>query len=398
MIEKSRRLNLRIKPLQLIGFFLGLSFLKALPIIGNYRFVSLIMVFLIVYTALHFKSKRTIKLVSRSILLLVFILLSLIINQRMGGDPTWNEQQIMCISGILLIICAAERKDLSLVYAFVLGCNIWNVVSLFDVINVVLHTSGDTYRGLLLCGYDNGLGSFLLPLICFNLFFFFSGYNAIITFGSSIIAALQISIVLSVTPLFAVVVIGLLTLFEIKNNIYDRIRPWILLATSYITFFVIVVLQMIDIPFITWFLTNVLKRTTDFSSRTYVWKSGIAYFSTSPIWGHGRNADLQRTLFYGVSSAHNFFLDVLTQVGVVGFTVITVYLIYLVIHKKETYAKKNNLILYVNALIVLFVMQFESYCAYFGYPLFITLLSLMLYLNEFQTVDRKFKKIKFKGR
>ena len=306
-----------------------------------------------------------------------------------------------CIACIIYVVLAAQKKSTKMIFCFTMGCNIWNVISFFDVARHVMFFRQEFYGDLLLCGYDNGLGAFCLPLICLNIYLFSLGFSKPITIGSTVLAALQVFLVRSMTPIVAVILLLIVAILEKSSVIYERLKARYFLIFDYGLFIVFAVLNILNIPVVEWFLNEVLKKTSDFSSRTRVWQSAMAYYLTSPITGHGRNAEFQRTIFYRVTSAHNFFLDVLTQSGIVGFIIITIVLLYITRKQVTENSYINTLV--INITILLLAMQFESYCAYFGYPLFFFIITLALYGDSFisnklleKQRNKKRKKVRFR--
>jgi len=373
--------------INLISFLFGLSFLRAIPFLGNFRFdIILLFVYALIFL-LEIRKISQVRDIFKALPLFLYCIISIIINLTNQGDDVWTGQLVTCLTCILFVILAAQKEKINYIYSFALGCNIWIIISFFDVLLKYLHFHSEFYGNLVLCGYDNGLGAFFLPIICIQLYLIDMGGNRLILSASIVLASLQILLVQSLTPLIGLILIAIIRITKTNKIISSKINPWIMLLADYIVF-VVLVIQSLRIPFIEWFLTQVLHRSTDFSSRTRIWQSALMYFTSSPIIGHGRNEELQRTLFFRVSSAHNLFLDVMTQSGLIGFALITFVLIQIVNNKKRT--KESKLLLIVFLILVL-IMQFESYCAYFGYPLIFLAMTILIYGNRFARIKAKSK-------
>ena len=92
-----------------------------------------------------------------------------------------------------------------------------------------------------------------------------------------------------------------------------------------------VILLALAIPFLSsgaleWAF-RAIGRTSDFSMRTYIWKSALDMIYNNPLFGNGKDGDL---IFYGrQTQAHNFYIDIAAKYGilVVGFVIMTIIMV-----------------------------------------------------------------------
>lgn len=76
------------------------------------------------------------------------------------------------------------------------------------------------------------------------------------------------------------------------------------------------------------FIFKVLNKSSDFSTRTYFWKSALSDISLHPVWGKGSGiVDLWDKWYY----SHNALLDVLLKGGIIGSLLLLLLLVYSVV-------------------------------------------------------------------
>lgn len=376
-----------------LSFLTGLSFLPVLP--TRVEAVWVAAIFVLYFLKIALNVRRFDKTMLFFGLLAGFFALNMYVNTINDGDMSWTVLNLRCIACLLMVAYAYLKRDIGVIYAFVIGCNVWNLISFFDVMYKVLFTNYDSLSTLLLlCGYDNGLGAYLLPLMCLNVFFFYTGKNGIITLGSVLLSMIQIVAVWSVTSIVGVFLIALFGFAEFRFHITSKIRPWMMLLVNFFCFLFVIVLRIYDNALTRFLIVDVFHKTMDFSTRTNVWDRAMAYTALSPIWGHGRNAEYQRMLYGGVSSAHNFFLDIANQTGLVGVFLMTAFLIAFVVQIRKKDPRSVQLAANT-MMIVLLVLQFESFCAYGGYPLLFVLFTFIIACRRFAFSQRKTKWVHF---
>lgn len=376
-----------LRPFDILAILYGLSFGKFIPVLGS---SEICLLFFIIFFCIRVReiiySKRFKKL---ELLLYLYLFLELANNALHQGAAIWYGLCVNSIAMILFFEICICKKDIRSIVLFTMACNVWAFISLLDVIeNAVLRivALNQEYK---LCGYDNGLAAFLLPVIGLNLALYKMVNNKIF-FIFSIIAGLQMFFVWSATGmvgvlLFYVIFFG--SKFEIFRNV---ITPNKIFIGTWVIFFLFVAFQSYDNAFVRWFVVDLLKKNMTLSMRTKVWKISMEYFLGSPILGYGNNIKKKMQLL-GVAYGHNIYLDILIQTGILGLIIFSIVLLmFLYIYnskKKKGITGITDYMLACFAFAMIFVWQFESYNNYYGFPLFFILL-VMKDFGEGKTLSR----------
>lgn len=370
-----------VKCLQGLGVLLGFSYLDAIPAISSH-FASFIFAGILLLLELTQVRKRRAKNLGFLLVSVAFCLISLYSNYNSGGDLYWYGVCTKIMAMILFVHCCYLTNTVRPIYNFTVACDLWIVISFIDVsIKVIFGNFDSSSDLLLLCGYDNGLGSFLLPMMALNLYFLKNKKRNILVWSGIVLSILQVFMVWSVTAMVGMILMLGFAFFVRKNKYYKIFSPLVVFIAGISVFVFVVLLRVYDNSVTRWIIQDLLGRTMDFTSRTRIWDVAFLMISQSPWIGHGRSVDAQRALFYGASSAHNFYLDVLCQVGIIGLALLLIAFSMIVFKSQKSY--KNNRY-YVAGLLfwALVAQQFESYCAYSGYPLFFVVMAFAMYCDE----------------
>lgn len=366
---------MKVKIISIIAVLLGLSFFSAIPIMGSQYFSYVLLLLVCAYLLSRI---NRIKKDYCIFLLLFFFALELAVNIHFHGDTEWNINCLKCIICILFIYSCYITSNHKAIVHFILTCNVWNIISFVDVLYRRFFTIYD--MRVLLSGYDNGLGAYLLPLICLNGYLITKREHKKAALYFSIIAILQLIIVWSATAISGAIILIICYYIANKDNSKGLfgISNTQLLIVDYVAFFVIVIYRRYENVISRFIIEGIFHKTMDFSTRTYVWDRGILYFLASPIIGNGRTVEYQRTLFYGVSSAHNYFLDILTQVGLIGAIIMTIVFIACAVRADHCRDNKPVRLLALSFFGLILALQFESYCAYGGYAMLYVIITMAL--------------------
>lgn len=313
------------------------------------------------------------------IVLLFSCAYDIITNIGHDGEMRWNEYLLTAIIIILFVVHCTCIGCQDYIVLFVKTCNIWILFSMCEVvIRVLMFHSKDYF--LFLCGYDNGLGAFLPPIICMNLFLLRNNKRDILMLLGTIAGVVQVFLVWSVTSMMSMLmllVFFLATKFEIISRI---LSPFVIMMCGGAVFLFVVVLNAYNNTVTRLIITKLMHRTMDLSNRTYVWQESFKYIKGSLLLGHGADTDGQIALF-GVPNAHNFYLDIASRSGLIGITLALICFILSIIVVKKSENKTGRLLL--SAFFVLLIpMQFESYCNYSGYSLYYLPLVMSICMNR----------------
>jgi O-antigen ligase len=145
----------------------------------------------------------------------------------------------------------------------------------------------------------------------------------------------------SATSLVVITAFILLCLFMLKITKINLNRTTIVLG---VCMFALISYSIIELKLQEAFkdlIEDVLKRDISFTGRTIIWMTALQYFSESPVIGNG--AVEYTALGFSTRQAHNTFLDILVNFGVVGlaaFIILFIMACYrLSKHRKHPYAK-----------------------------------------------------------
>lgn len=372
--------KLWISQLSLIAILISVSFMGFISIISSPHYK--LFVFVCIVAFLLKKHNRMLKRKGFTFFLvfLSFGILNIIINVINSGENSWIIVNLQCMTSMVFAYECYLFQDKRAIKVFVFVCNIWNLISFVDVLYKVFVIHYDSYKTmLLLCGYDNGLGAYLLPLSLLNLCLYFNNkkkqYLVCV-----IISSMQLFLIQSATAIVGITLLLVLFLLDSRSKKkISFIKPIHIFILDIITFVFIVLLRKYDNKFSRFIIENLLHKEMNFSGRLQTWNSGILYFLQKPIWGHGRNGTLQRSFFHTVTSSHNIFLDILDQVGIIGLTIFITLLLMIII--QEGIGKSRDCwIISIGVFVLIFVLQFESYCSYYGYALVFMIISFAYYL------------------
>lgn len=131
------------------------------------------------------------------------------------------------------------------------------------------------------------------------------------------------------TSATTMVAFGLITIWIffsdfIKMHI-DVIYTAIITIVAYIEISLVILSSN---AFLTNFLTSLFGKTISFSGRTFIWARTIIQIIRNPLWGYGiQNADTLQRQLSNQFSAHNYYLDLIYQRGIIGLIVFLILLI-----------------------------------------------------------------------
>lgn len=378
--------------LNIASVIFAASFIRFIPVWGELMFALSALIILsleISHLRKSFKTKGN----YLYLVVIMFFLLNIAINLKNGGDNSWSLLLFNCLVGVSFSHQCYIQNTIRPIYLFTITCDIWVILSFIDVVYKVLFTNYDSHKVfLLLCGYDNGLGCYLIPTFCLNYFLLVIGKKKSLAIVSMLLSTIQIFLVQSATAMVAISLIALLAYLSRNNLIRKILKPIYFLIISVVTFITIIVFRAYDNKIMRWIIEGILHRSMNFTGRTSVWNKAIAYFLTSPIWGHGRDAMYQKTIFFNVTSAHNIYLDVLTQCGIIGLTLFGLVLLIISLSNKNDLSQEKWF-LQVAFFALIIALQFESYCGYNGYPL-VFILQMLAYFIPMIDYEQNIRRTK----
>ena len=360
-----------IKIIDVFAIVLSLSFAEFIPIVGTLPF-KLLLFFSAILILVNEGSKKRLKLDVEFVAIFLFGCVCFYSNIRHNGDIAWSKNCLNIITiSVFSYLCRSSCSEKPLLY-FTLTSSSWIWISLFNVVATLGFKGADMSLHLLLCGYDNGLGSFLLPIYCLNLFYIHRGIHKQYFTAVSFAIFFQLLLRWTATALAGFVIV---TVASAVFIFWRHSRKSLLLILTAVLIFVVVFiiyLKIYDFGPIKWLITSVFHKSMDFSGRTALWDIGFRLFERSPILGIGRNGEYQMLVFLGVPAAHNFLIDILDCSGAIGMGLFFIAFCNL---DWRLRSERGGFFLCC-FLCLLIAAQFESYSAYQGYPLYFLVMNL----------------------
>ncbi|HCR2871519.1 TPA: O-antigen ligase family protein [Enterococcus faecium] len=130
-------------------------------------------------------------------------------------------------------------------------------------------------------------------------------------------------------------------------------------------------------------IVNILGKSLDLG-RLNIWDKAMFYIAQSPIWGYGREFSwvVTQKLFwketwFSVSHCHNIFLNVLYETGIIGLSVLLIYIIYTWIKLNPFKNYKSAHLLSCYAGIFIIVLTTETYQKMLGFFVVLTICTLV---------------------
>ena len=228
-------------------------------------------------------------------------------------------------------------------------------------------SDGNTGDYIYLMGTDNYSAFSLLPmigLICFydayrkspcanETFYLYLGSYTIVYFAmqsySAAFAGLGFFVVYSLkTP----IVYFLENKITVKNMLI--VFGGLIMALTFVTYSV----------WLKDFFISLGKDPT-ISGRTHIWAGAVNLISQRPLlgWGNVSSSDIENYVLFGTNHAHNFFLDIALETGVVGAGFFLFFLLYPVDYLQEKMEKKLFRMLKMGLFAQFIMWTFDFYPA-----------------------------------
>ena len=200
----------------------------------------------------------------------------------------------------------------------------------------------------------------ILPLLC--AFWIYATYKNLPRFArlsGILLFSLPIYLSWSATSVVGVSVFLILYLlfeFHLLTKILE-IKKYILFIV--VAFFSLVIFRLQDVfaPLI----VGLLKRSITFSGRTFIWDKTLAFVKMHPFLGGGINTLEVDAKIINAPHAHNYFLQILYQSGILGMTFFLVIVVLLVKHLQHTKDRKYSFIISSTLFSFFILLLAESY-------------------------------------
>lgn len=241
-----------------------------------------------------------------------------------------------------------------------------------------IYTNSAAYDTNYFLGYDNNLIMFILPAITVSFMNSYRKYNKLsnTTIILYFISLFSIIRVWSVTSVIAFIIFTfLLIVFSlIKKKKYKLIK----FLSIIILLFTLLLIIFKSTNLYEYLIVNVLKKDITFSGRTKIWVKCWEYIKIKPLLGYGNESIELLLLKINARHAHNIYLNLLYQGGVILFFVFLIIL-WNFKPKRNTMDKKVAVI-YASVIAFLIAFFFEAYPVL---PMFFIVLLLSFYIKSF---------------
>lgn len=259
--------------------------------------------------------------------------------------------------------------------------NVLNAMCVIGFLTTIIWPNGlwlNVEKGtklFLLGGNYNSIGPrFLMALIVNALYYEKQTSWMPVIWVMTVIAYISIWTVGSMTSLVGVSLFTLYLIVRTRWSI-DKVYVWI-------GFFMLVCAQFVFVfmhneanvnPISTYFVENILGKSSDFTFRTGIWIRSMILFKKSFWIGFGfQDVDFYYAMIDG-RTPHNYILNILLKGGVVGFTVFSLW-IYSAVYRAHRIVNQHSNLLEIGTLIIFIMLLMEVYPF-----LFIFLLVYLLY-------------------
>jgi len=309
-----------------------------------------------------------------SIAFLLFCLLLVVSTMANSGDlkqALWSNT-IIPMSIVLLVKCGISKKEkLTVLVLFFL----YNFFGLCNLITVIANRSDPTLTNFLYTNRNNHIFFNVIPLFC-GYYAIERGYikNRVIWFCFYIVCVVS-ALFSGGASTVAIIAVWGLFLFPRINRLFSK-RKVILICyfMDVVLVFAIVLYTLCNAQFMDG-VVSLLGKTNSFNERKFIWTSIWDMIREKPILGHGA-CDLMEII--GYRHAHNIYLQVLFNRGVLGICLLVGLIVLLDFKIRKVVSLKIRALMWMMLMCFLFAGQVEV-----GYIQFYALYgSLIYYLSE----------------
>lgn len=364
-----KSLNLYLLFIFLVFPFFRYSYLTANYPITNKIYLLLQVFSFLIIVLLNIKNKQY-KISKINIYIIIFLLIlniSTIIN---GGSIFASAYLSFRIITLCLIVEYGIKYHtkifLSAISSFLIFLVYTNFASIILFPKGMYIDSNVGYYQNWLLGYKNLHILFIMPAILFSFINSYIKYGKLKKSNYILLLVSILSIILANSST-SLVGLAIVLLFLVFNKMFDKISTLNIknyFIFSIISFFGVIIFRIQDnFKFI---IETILKRSVNFTNRTYIWDYVIEFIKEKPLLGYGVEDSFVRfnkTTMYQSFHAHNQILEVVYKGGFISliiFLIIIVNSIKEVLKYKETkIAKFISIILF--AYMIMMLTEVYSY-------------------------------------
>lgn len=203
------------------------------------------------------------------------------------------------------------------------------ILCIINLILVLLFPGGmytTSYTEHWLLGYDNVHIVYILPLICFYTLYADARKTSFLRkllfwgiISASVYITWSATSVVGCTLFFVIIIMN-------EMNCRPRfMNSYTYLVVTLVVFFSIVIFQFFDIFRV--IIVNLLHKDMTFTGRIAIWDLTMYVISRKPVFGYGVMDAMDSMSIINASHAHNYYLQVGYECGVVGLVCFSVILL-----------------------------------------------------------------------
>lgn len=310
------------------------------------KYIALMVeILLLVKSYKSFENERTI-ISYTELILFVFVIYEFFITIWKRSTSITNISSY--IVGILLAIFVLNRNikqdfekamhTISLYFCIAIVLNFLSVFLLPDGLYTSVTSLGENYTNYFL-GLDNAFGMVLFPGLTFICFTdeMFNESKPIISVSMLIMTLLTYLKMMSAAGLSATIVLVILYLLYKINFARRLLSLKLLLPINFVLSIGLIMGNafLYGNTVLANYITSVLGKDITFSSRTLIWNAGMLQFLKQPFSGYGKWASDNIVYIWGAYRIpHNFWLQLLLEGGIVGFSIFVIFM-YSAIAEKD---------------------------------------------------------------
>lgn len=169
-------------------------------------------------------------------------------------------------------------------------------------------------------GHDNGTFYLAFPIIIMINIYSLISYGKIKSWAF-IFTLLVFAAYFYTWSVVSFIMIGIILIYLLTSNlkIWTKVLKLKYIICFTILFFFGIIIFKIQ-NYFSFIIVDILHKDLTFSGRTKIWDLAIEYIAQKPLLGYGFENIMIRINKFGISHIHNMILQLLYQVGIIGFT------------------------------------------------------------------------------
>lgn len=296
------------------------------------------------------------------ILILLFILSGLPGMLITGREDIGNYLWYVCdIMNVFLIWLFFKKSDANTIFEFLKFSKwVW-----FFLLIVSFY-----YGSIMNWGGDYGNKVFFVggkdaTVQCFTMFFALAAfydkkYKTKIQLNTWILAVVSVVFSYIYTSGLGMVMLGCMIILYFacevsRDNLVKFAFPFVTIVVLIIVYYLVVSLKYMEMPWVVSIIENILNKDASLTGRDWIYTESLKLIGGSPIIGYGYDntviADNLGSVFVAFNTAHNSFLQMLLDDGIVGLVLFILMFYFTIKRMLKTRASENNTV-YISLVVM----------------------------------------------